>query len=284
MKTRHLLSLGLLSMGILFGWTACSGKTETPQTETPTAEATTPPAEIDSTVAEVDSTAIAETDEPTATDEVVTPVATLPTGKVGEDRMAIVLANIATELEAQNLEYRSDLGQDCSGIFHKIKDLIQKRISDLGNSEAYTYPSFAADRNSRQIAHWYYENGNLMIIQDAKASRNQIRPGSVMFFGRTEEKYSKPDINLLTNPGKFVHDGTNGKIMHIAVVTEVEKDEAGNVIKYTMMHGRNSKYPASRSAGNYDGPGGYKTAFAKFPFGNWNQQWVAVAQIATPKQ
>jgi hypothetical protein len=79
-----------------------------------------------------------------------------------------------------------------------------------------------------------------------------------------------------------VHGGTNGEIMHMAVGVEVVKDEDGNVVNYTVMHGRNKKYPASRSAGNHEGPG-YERVFQKFPFGNWNQQWVAVAQIETPK-
>ncbi len=202
---------------------------------------------------------------------------------VDEERLGVVLDLISQELEAQQLEYISSKGQDCSGIYHKIKDLVQRRISVLGDKSKFHYPAYAADRNSRQIANWYHENGNLHIVQDAMADRNLITPGTVVFFGRTDERYSNITIELLTNPGKFVHDGTNGKIMHVAIVTKVEKDDTGNVVKYDMMHGRNSRNFASRTTANYDGPGGYGKAFAKFPFGNWNQQLVALAHIETPK-
>lgn len=207
----------------------------------------------------------------------------LASGTLTDNKLTTVLETIARNLEAKKLAYVSSLGQDCSGIFHQLKDSVQMRIPTLADQAKYSYPSFTGERNSRQIADWYYRNNNLLIVQDPLAERNEIRPGSVMFFGRTDEQYSNIDIELLTNPGKFVHDGQLGKIMHIAVVTSVEKDEAGNVSKYTIMHGRNSKYPASRSSGNYDGPGGFAKAFAKFPFGNWNQQWVAMAHIETPK-
>lgn len=202
---------------------------------------------------------------------------------VDEARLGIILDLISADLEAQQLAYISSKGQDCSGIYHKIKDLVQKKMSVLGDESKFHYPSYSKDRNSRQIANWYHENGNLHIVQDAMADRNLITPGTVVFFGRTEEKYSNLTIDLLTNPGKFVHDGNNGKIMHVAVVTQVEKDDAGNVIKYDMMHGRNSRNFASRTTANYDGPGGYAKAFAKYPFGNWNQQLVALAHIETPK-
>jgi hypothetical protein len=202
---------------------------------------------------------------------------------VNEERLGIILDLISQDLEAQELEYISSKGQDCSGIYHKIKDLVQKKMSVLGDKTKFHYPSFTEDRNSRQIAQWYYDHNNFHIVQNAIADRNLITPGTVVFFGRTEEKYSNITIDLLTNPGKFVHDGTNGKIMHIAVVTKVEKDDAGNVVKYDMMHGRNSRNFASRTTANYDGPGGYGKAYAKFPFGNWNQQLVALAHIETPK-
>lgn len=203
--------------------------------------------------------------------------------EVDEERLSVILDLIAQDLEAQKLEYKSELGQDCSGIYHKIKDLVQRRMKVLGDKSKYTYPTYAEDRNTRQIANWYHRHNNLYIVQDALADRNKIRPGSVMFFARTEEKFNGPDIGILTNADVFQHDKAagKGKIYHVGVVTKVERDEQGDVLRYTLMHGRNSKHTASRTSGNWDGPGGYGKAFAKFPFGNWNQQWVAVAQIET---
>lgn len=83
-------------------------------------------------------------------------------------------------------------------------------------------------------------------------------------------------IEMLTD--KNNNFTSNGAIMHIAVVTSVRMDEDGNVIDYTMMHGRNKRRHASRS--------GSKAIQSKRtkglpPFGNWSQQWVAIANIVT---
>jgi hypothetical protein len=289
-------SLPILILFVLsIGLSSCGGSTsKAAEASNDVAAAVTPtpkaePVEEDTTAVE-EPTATAGTepapDMPDATD--TSNNANKSDGQmaertVNEERLGIILDLISQDLEAQELEYISSKGQDCSGIYHKIKDLVQKKMSVLGDKTKFHYPSFTADRNSRQIAQWYYDHNNFHIVQNAIADRNLITPGTVVFFGRTEEKYSNITIDLLTNPGKFVHDGTNGKIMHIAIVTKVEKDDAGNVIKYDMMHGRNSRNFASRTTANYDGPGGYGKAYAKFPFGNWNQQLVALAHIETPK-
>ncbi len=273
-------------------FTSCSGGSQ--ETAAKVAEATPTTTVANETPAEPEAPADTTAAEPSPAETTETSPATTPsTGgsnglgahEVDEERLAIVLDNIAAELEAQNLAYISSKGQDCSGIYHKIKDLIQKRISALGDKSKYIYPEYAKDRNTRQVAHWYHKHNNLHIVKDAMAERNLIRPGSVMFYGRTEEKFNNPSIEILSNADVFQHDGAagKGKIYHVGVVTNVEKDENGNVVRYTLMHGRNSKHNASRTDGNWDGPGGYGKAFAKFPFGNWNQQWVAVANIETPK-
>ena len=291
----------ILALTLCF-FTGCSGGSEKVAAkvvaETP---AITPPAETvepetgpDTTTAPQPSAPEEETEAPaenpgenTETTPEPTPAAAgsgqLATRTVDEERLSVILDLIAQELEAQKLEYISSKGQDCSGIYHKIKDLVQRRMSVLGDKTKFHYPSYSEDRNSRQIADWYYRHNNLHIVQDANADRNLITPGTVVFFGRTDEKYSNITIELLTNPGKFVHDGTNGKIMHVATVTKVEKDDDGNVISYDMMHGRNSRNFASRTTANYDGPGSYAKQHARFPFGNWNQQLVALAHIETPK-
>ncbi len=277
--TSHRAVPVLLSLALCF-FTGCASNSE--RTSTTETVNTNPPA---SGVA--GAGAPPEPIEPPVTTPATppaTPPATSNSGgladrAVDDKRLSIVIDNIAQGLEAQQLAYLSDKGQDCSGIYHKIKDQIQQNITVLGDQARYTYPTYKGDRNTRQIAYWYHKNGNLHLVQDALADRNLIRPGSVMFYGRTEEKYSNITIETLSNPGVFEHDKASGrgKIYHVATVTKVEKDNDGNVVRYTIMHGRNSRNPASRTSGNYDGPGGYGKAFAKFPFGNWNQQWVAVA-------
>jgi len=153
--------------------------------------------------------------------------------------------------------------------------MVQRKMKELGDKSKYHYPTYAEDRDSRAVAKWYHNNNNnLYIVRDAKADGNKIRPGTVMFYGQTDKQYSNPSIDELTTRGVG--------IMHIAVVTKVEKDDAGNVTKYTIMHGRNTKYTASRTGGNCDCGGSTAKQHAKFPFGNWNQPWVAMANIETP--
>lgn len=224
-----------------------------------------------------------DTRQPTPVTSTTAGVRGLPGRDVDQERLSVVLDLIAQELEAQELKYDRTIGQDCSGIYHKIKDMLQRKFSALGDKSKYTYPSFSPDRNTREIAHWYHRHNNLHIVQDGLADRNLIRPGSVMFFGRTDESYSNLTIDMLTNPGVFRHDAATGKgkIYHVATVTKVERDEEGNVVQYTIMHGRNSKHTASRTGGNWETCCETGKMHQKFPFGNHNQQWVAVANIET---
>ena len=291
-KQRNTTLPTILFLSLFLSLSSCSKPSDNAK-ESKNDEATAPPKTETIAVAPADTTAVPTEEGTTApTDSAEDHDTSSNTNKsngqlaertVNEERLGIILDLISQDLEAQKLEYLSELGQDCSGIYHKIKDLVQKKMSVLGDQTKFHYPTYEGDRNSRQIADWYYRHDNLHIVQDANKDRNLITPGTVVFFGRTEEKYSNITIDMLTNPGKFVHDGTNGKIMHVAIVTKVEKDDAGNLIKYDMMHGRNSENFASRTTANYDGPGGYGPTHAKFPFGNWNQQLIALAHIETPK-
>lgn len=201
----------------------------------------------------------------------------IPLRTIGDNRISTQLALIAEAIEKENLAYRADLGQDCSGIYHLIKTRLKEQLPSLGNKSKYAFPEFSTERSSRAIARWYHDHQNLHIIDNGKADANRIRPGSVMFFSNTDQRYANMDIDLLAGNGN-----AKGAIMHIAIVTAVERDPAGNVLKYTMMHGRNTKYPASRSSGNCDCGATTGKQHEKFPFGNWNQQWVAVANIETP--
>jgi hypothetical protein len=279
-----LLPIGLVILALLFTM-ACSGPQKSKEeTSDPLVSIVDTTALSPDTLAQ-DSAAVDVTtqEEAGGDDPEPAPVGSgLEDSKVTKEFMSEQLEVISRNLEARKLAYVSSLGQDCSGIYHQIKDSLKARITAFADPDQYKFPTFEAQRSSRQIADWYYNNGNLHIVQDGLADRNKIKPGTVIFFGRTDESYSNIDIDLLTNPGKFVHDGIKGKIMHIAVVTSVEKDDQGNVAKYTMMHGRNKRHPASRSSGNWDGPASVGQKFKKFPFGNWNQQWVALANMETP--
>lgn len=179
-----------------------------------------------------------------------------------------VLTEIAIKLESKKLVYSSELLQDNSGIVHQILDL----MTDSFPNRSVLQPDLSKFRSSRQIADWYYQQGKLNIIEDPIASRNLIRPGSVIFFGKSGKRYSNMDIDQLTDR-KNNHSST-GIIAHVAIVTAVKNNENGDVAEYTMMHARNPRSFASRtgskevqSVSNQSLP----------PFGNWNQQWVAIA-------
>ncbi|MEM6799885.1 MAG: hypothetical protein AAF696_00700 [Bacteroidota bacterium] len=222
----------------------------------------------------IDSLKVLEA-EPISAPVLAAGAVTLPRLNMGisDDKISSILTSISENMEKQKLQYVSSKGQDCSGIYHKLKDSIQNRLPSLA---AYEYPKYNSVRSSRQIADWYHKNGNLLIVEDAMASRNSIRPGSVMFFGRPNKKYSNMDIDMLTDRNN--NYTKNGAIMHIAVVTSVKTDAEGNVLEYTMMHGRNSRIHASRT-GSKEKQSKRKPNLP--PFGNWSQQWVAVANIAT---
>lgn len=198
---------------------------------------------------------------------------------LSDQKMSEVLTAIAEKMESEKLEYDIDLGQDASGIFHKIKDQLQLQIPSLGDDQKYIYPEFNRDRITRQIADWYHHNGNLTLIENAMDSKNLIRPGAVMFFGKSDEAYKNINIDLLTD--KKNNYSNEGAIAHMAVVTAVKKDDNGNVIEYTMMQGRRPGRVASRSSSKAIQSPNTK---GLPPFGNWKQQWVAMANIITEKK
>ena len=212
---------------------------------------------------------------------VTAPVKGLPTfDAVSDARMSKALLDISDNMIAQNLAYDSGRGQDCSGIFHRIKDSLQVRFPSLKEGDAYTYPKFAVNRSTRQLVDWYHQNGNLKIIHDPIAARNAIRPGSVMFFGRGGEKHPSSSLNIdkLTNrKNNYARD--LALVNHVAIVTDVKKDEDGNVTGYTMMHARYSKNKACKSGSLMEPPHCDQCP----PFGNWSQQWLAVANVVTEK-
>ena len=262
-------------------FSGCSSKaSESPKKAadaTETAQAGETTTEFSPIAADTAAQTTPETPEEPAPEEPApaAPSTDLGTRSVSENKLTTVLETVAREMEEKKLAYVIELGQDCSGIYHQIKDSIQARIPVLRDPAKYHYPPFRPDRDSRQIAHWYHRHNNLHIVRDALADANKIRPGSVMFYGQTDKIYDNPTIEQLITRGVG--------IMHVAVVTSIETDDTGNLTAYTIMHGRNKRHHASRTGGNCDCPKkGLHRQHVNFPFGNWNQPWVAVANIETP--
>ena len=165
--------------------------------------------------------------------------------------------------------------QVCSGIYHQLKESIQARLPSLSNSSGpYKYPNPNSIRSSRQLADWYYKNKNLLLLEDAMSSRHSIRPGSVLFFGKSNKVYN--NINMLTDRDN--NYTSNGAIMNIAAVTAITSDSQGNLIDYTIMHGRNPRRYASRTRSKAVQS---RNTHNLPPFGNWKQQLDAIAYLVT---
>lgn len=189
--------------------------------------------------------------------------------KPGSDELSNTLLAYTQGLERASLMYDTIPAKllDCSGIFHRVSKFISEKC------DAYSYPNVSSTRDTRALAGWYDDNDNLVIIHDAAKQRNLIKPGTVMFFGKSGQVYNNLTIDRLKMPIP------NNVIMHVGVVTDVKKDANGDVINYTMFHGRRpGKIASSTYYHNLKPP---RAGFP--PLGNWNQQLVAVANIMTPK-
>lgn len=180
------------------------------------------------------------------------------------------LSLFAEKMEKDSLWYNNREPEkllDCSGIFHRVANYVKSTC------DSYQYPDISATRDTRALAGWYYDQNNLAIIHDPMAQRNLIKPGAVLFFGKSGQVYNDLTIERLRTPIP------NHVIMHVGVVTEVTKDKEGNVNGYVMFHGRRPGVIAKRSHYHKIQPPrqGYPI------LGNWNQQWVAISYIMTPK-
>ncbi len=156
---------------------------------------------------------------------------------------------------------------DCAGMFLRVIRFVQSTC------DQYDYPKPTDARGSRTQARWFYDRNNLVIVKngsdDAMAKRNLIKPGAVLFFGRSGQHYNDVTIDMIER-----------EVAHVGVVTEVKRDDVGNVIGYTMFHGRSKGKIAQRSFYHSIEP-----PRLGFPIlGNWNQQWMGIANIMTPKR
>lgn len=186
-----------------------------------------------------------------------------------DKEIGLDLTLLAERMERDSLMYdrkNPEKLQDCSGIFHRIVQHVSKTCDN------YKYPSVKRVRSSRGLAKWYHKRKNLVVVNDLMTDRNLIKPGVVMFFGKSNQKYN----NLTAK--RVVADYPNHIVQHIGVVTEVKYEEGtNNVIGYVMMHGRSTGKYAQRT--HYHN---IKPACSGCPaLGNYNQQLVAMAHITT---
>jgi len=167
---------------------------------------------------------------------------------------------LASHMEAQKIRYNSEALSDCSGIFLRVCQDASSLCPDAD------FPNPKKVRDGRRLARWYYDRGRLTLVKDAEAYAEYIRPGAVMFYGHRNKKYDKVNIQNIT---------ARTGIEHVGIVTDVERDTSGQIVNYTLFHGRSSGKIASRTTHHHREPS-RKSLPA---FGNYNQQWVAVAYL-----
>lgn len=181
-----------------------------------------------------------------------------------EMNLAVPLNEVASRLQSQNLMYNTKPFSDCSGIFHRVLDSLDRRCP------SHAFPDPKTHRDSRSIGKWFLENGTFVQIRKPEESDKYIRPGAVMFY-----MSGSKDPKTITSEALFKPGG----IRHIGVVVDVEKDADGRVTKYTLFHGRTTGKPAAKT--NYHAR---KPSRSSYPaYGNGRDHWIGVAQIASDK-
>lgn len=174
------------------------------------------------------------------------------------------LMEVASQLEAQQLMYNVQPFTDCSGIFHRVLDSINRRCPD------HAFPNPNAYRSSRGVGKWYSEKGNFIQITDPENEWAYIKPGAVMFYAS-----GSIDPKAIQKEALFKQGG----IRHVGVVVAVEKDPDGVVSSYTLFHGRTTGKVAAMT--NYHDREPSRNNYP--PYGNGGDHWVGVAPIASDK-
>jgi hypothetical protein len=216
-----------------------------------------------------------------------------------------VLAPIVSDMVAQRIPYTqnpSNEWRDCSGNFLRLSSYLASACPD---NETYlaaspgirdyrpggdnAVPFEAPARSSRELARWYHEQGRFSPIyydgvsspadrpQGLDTIRNLIRPGAVLWFSLDRPLAANGLEGLFT---KRVARGPH--INHMGTVTEVTRDETGQLTSYAMYHGRSTGNPGSVTRAHYwTWPESYLAGGSKeYPsLGYWNQYLVGIGTI-----
>ncbi len=173
-----------------------------------------------------------------------------------------------TNLEARSILYGIGPLSDCSGILHRVLMGMKKRCP------GHEYPSLSLYRDSRDIARWYHEQGELILIKNAVAQSDLIRPGMVLFYGRTGVKYKNASVKTLLS--------SRHGINHVGVVVRIYKDRRKKVAGYELFHGHGRRGRTKASVTSWHKLRPTRASYP--PFGNGRQQLVAVARIVSVKK
>ncbi len=222
-----------------------------------------------------------------------------------------VLDPIVAKMTAQQIPYTRNPAnewRDCSGNFLRLSSYLASACPDnqaflaapagitdyragADNTAPRNGPAAGGEtpRRSRDIARWYNAQGRFTPIYydginapderpaDLAAIRERIRPGAVLWFSLSQPTSNDGLEGLFT---KTVSRGPH--INHMAVVTDVTRDQNGHVTEYAMYHGRTAGKPGSVTRVHYwDWPKKYldngKKAYPSL--GYWNQYLVGIGTL-----
>ena len=220
--------------------------------------------------------------------------------------MADILVPIAANMQAQNMPYKIsqepvDEWRDCSGNFLRLSSYVASAcaenkdnlaappgITDYvpgGNNAA---PDPKGPRSSKGVGQWYNDQGRFTPIyydgvtdislppQDLIDNRHLIKPGAVVWFSR-ERPMSTDGLDILWTAG------SRKAINHMGTVTEVMRDEDGNVIRYKIYHGHGKEGVTTAGVTDYhfwEWPATYTSGGQKYPpFGFWGQYIVGIGTL-----
>jgi len=160
--------------------------------------------------------------------------------------------------------------QDCSGMFHRVLEQVNALCPELN------FPQVSEYRETRQLAVWYHDRGQLIIIRNPVEKEDLIKPGAVMFYGYANGNYKNATMEQLRRRGTGIE--------HMGVVVSVEKDADGRVRNYKLFHGISTGKTSAITTAHYrdwsESPYARNAKKKKYkPYGFWSQPWVAIAPI-----
>jgi rare lipoprotein A len=140
------------------------------------------------------------------------------------------LSEITGELHSRRIPYDENPPAlaDCSGMFLRVSMEMHDRCPGIVAPDDIT-----TTRSSAAIANWYRQKGLYSPVSDALAEDRLIQPGTVLFYKDLRE---------------------DDDISHMGVVTDVLRNDRGEVTRYWLFHGRSGSKPAAITGYHYRNP------------------------------
>ncbi len=175
------------------------------------------------------------------------------------DRFAKDIRMTALRLKSQKIYYSSKNLADCSGIYFRFVQQLQKKCRHIA------IPNIKKYRSSRDIAFWYYQREQLTFTPNPLKIQHMLQPGMVVFYGTHNSRSDKfTEQHIKKRRG----------IHHLGIIISVERDKKGRLTSYTIFHGRNKGKYASTTTITL------KQSRARHqPLGLYNMPLVAVAPL-----